>query len=229
MKPRMTLREQQAGQLTSALIRCTVALSLCAMFGCAQSGLLSSQESAPIESQGLETDTRSAPNIASPPKRKNIEESVVNISPLDDEGVGAPVPIAEEGIAAREQSTSSVENINKPIISSSATQQLLGDAQAAFVKGDLVAAESVTNRGLRIAPKDPALWLQLAKIRLGQGEYQEAVSLSERAHVLAANNPAAKVDALEIIATAYDSLGDVVKAAEARAKIRDVSGAIGIQ
>lgn len=167
--------------------------------------------------------------MAPPTKPETLSETVVNISPLGDESVGAPVPIVAQDIAPPRQTIGMVEETSRPTQSSSATQQLLGDAQAAFVKGDLVAAESVTNRGLRIAPKDPALWLQLAQIRLGQGEYLEAVSLSERAHVLATNNPAAKVDALEIIATAYDSLGDRAKAAVAREKIRDLSGTIGVR
>ena len=112
-------------------------------------------------------------------------------------------------------------------VANPATQQILSDAQSAMIKGDLLTAESVTNRGLRIAPKDPSLWLQLAKIRLGQGEYLEAISLSERAQVLAADNPAAQIDALEMIALAQDSLGEVDKAAAAREKIRSIGGKMG--
>lgn len=198
--------------------------------GCAQTGLLGTQESAPIESRSSNEQALNEQRNP-PPKAAEIvkEDAVISISPLDDDGVGLPEPIDAESVD-RLIDTPAKRLPTAPMpASNAATVQILGDAQAALVKGDLQAAESVTNRGLRIAPKDPALWLQLAKIRLGQGEYLEAISLSERAQVLAADNPAAQVDALEIIATAYDSVGEIDKAAAAREKIRNSTGEMGVR
>lgn len=206
------------------LLRIAVVAVSGLVLGCAQTSLLDTQENAPIESPTMRQQAAKASQpkaVVLAPKTQNIDP-VVNISPLEDDGVGALVPIVEPA-----RSMSTTEKASVPSQANAATQQLLNDAQAAFVQGDLVAAESVTNRGLRIAPKDPALWLQLAKIRLGQGKFLEAISLSERAQVLAANNPAVKIDALQIIATAYESRGDEDRAAEAREKARELSGALG--
>ena len=52
-------------------------------------------------------------------------------------------------------------------------------------QGDLEMAAATLERGLRLAPKDPFLWSQLAEVRLQQKNYQQARTLAEKSTSLA--------------------------------------------
>ena len=56
--------------------------------------------------------------------------------------------------------------------------------------GQLEAAAQAVERGLRIAPKDAALWSQLAEIRLEQGRFGQARSLAAKSNSLAGGDSA---------------------------------------
>lgn len=197
--------------------------------GCSRE-FMQPQQSAPIESR-TSTQAQAPQN----PPARSVERQdtalienndVITIEPLGDQDVGAPIPLEEEANQSADEKSppTSIGNSSRP---NAATSKLLDDAQDALVRGDLATAESVTNRGLRIAPQDPALWLQLAKIRLGQAAYLEAISLSERAQVLAADNVAARIDALQIIAIARDARGENALAEQARNKAKQIRGQLG--
>ena len=193
------------------------------LVGCAQLDFTASQDQAPIESrQPVITATKDEQDPLvneSKVSAQGQENEVISISPLDNDGVGALEPIDETPalMPGRKLEPQRTE-------SSDATQQLLADARRSFVTGDLANAEAITNRGLRIAPQDPALWIQLAKIRLGQKSYGEAISLAERAQVLAENNLAAQVDALQVIATAERARGNAARASEVEKQARELKG-----
>ena len=193
------------------------------LVGCAQLDFTASQDQAPIESrQPVITATKDEQDPLvneSEVSAQGQENEVISISPLDNDGVGALEPIDETPalMPGRKLEPQRTE-------SSDATQQLLADARRSFVTGDLANAEAITNRGLRIAPQDPALWIQLAKIRLGQKSYGEAISLAERAQVLAENNLAAQVDALQVIATAERARGNAARASEVEKQARELKG-----
>ncbi len=51
--------------------------------------------------------------------------------------------------------------------------------------GNLDSAAQTLERGLRIAPKDAALWSQLAAVRLQQLRYGQAISLAAKSNSLA--------------------------------------------
>lgn len=55
-------------------------------------------------------------------------------------------------------------------------------------QGNLDMAASTLERGLRLAPKDPLLWSQLAEIKLQQKNYQQARRLAEKSSSLAGSN-----------------------------------------
>lgn len=56
--------------------------------------------------------------------------------------------------------------------------------------GKLQAAAQTLERGLRIAPKNAALWTQLALVRLRQGRFSQALSLAAKSNSLAGGNSA---------------------------------------
>ena len=192
--------------------------------GCAQLNLASSQESAPIESReaiGQEATEIPEPALTTTPESSasqadEMNNDIIAITPLDDGGVGRPEPLGSNAVEA--------PAANAP---SQASEQLLADARKSFVVGDLATAEAITNRGLRIAPADPALWLQLAKIRVGQKSYAEAVSLSERAQVLAENDLGIQIDALQIMAHAERGRGNLERAKELEEQVRALNGRLG--
>ena len=201
-------------------------LPLLLLFGCAQLDFTASQEQAPIESrQPVVTESEDESGGVENEKKISTQErsnEVIAISPLDNDEVGAPEPI--DGTSDATPGRKLVPQQSK---SSDATQQLLADAQRSFVTGDLANAEAITNRGLRVAPQDPALWIQLAKIRLGQKSFGEAISLGERAQVLAENNLAAQIDALQVIATAERARGNATRASELEKQARELKGRLG--
>ena len=58
--------------------------------------------------------------------------------------------------------------------------------------GDYPAAAATLERALRIAPGAPALWLELARVRLLEGDFAQAEQLARKAGSLApAGSPAA--------------------------------------
>lgn len=55
-------------------------------------------------------------------------------------------------------------------------------------QGNLDMAAATLERGLRLAPKDPLLWSQLAEVRLQQKNYQQARTLAAKSNSLAGSN-----------------------------------------
>lgn len=93
-------------------------------------------------------------------------------------------------------------------------QQRADDQQRA---GEYANASASLERALRIAPDDPALWHQLAGVRLEERRYAMATELAEKSNSLA--DPADR--ALRranwgLIAKAREALGDSAGAREAR-------------
>lgn len=82
-------------------------------------------------------------------------------------------PQAGEGIIA--------EPVPKPIESTNnAVIALLDRAKIDLGAGQREAAGSSLERALRIEPRNPWLWYELAQLRLAQGQYAQAVSLSHK-------------------------------------------------
>ena len=54
--------------------------------------------------------------------------------------------------------------------------------------GDLGQASMTLERALRIEPRQPALWLELARVRLDEGNYAQAEQLARKAGSLAAGD-----------------------------------------
>ena len=65
---------------------------------------------------------------------------------------------------------------------------LLDDVDAAMEAGDLERAAALSERALRIAPREAVLWHRLAEIRYRQQRYDEALGFAQRAESLAGSN-----------------------------------------
>src|SRR5512146_3234920 len=99
-----------------------------------------------------------------------------------------------------------------------AVERLMASARADQAASRLGSAEATIERALRIAPRDPRLWQQLARIRLQQGQYQQAESLAARSNTWAGGDNALRSENWNLIAQARDARGD---SAGARAALQN--------
>ncbi len=89
-----------------------------------------------------------------------------------------------------------------------AVERLMASARADVAASRLGSAEATLERALRIAPRDASLWQQLARVRLQQGQYQQAESLAARSNTWAGGDNALRAENWNLIAQARDARGD---------------------
>jgi tetratricopeptide (TPR) repeat protein len=92
---------------------------------------------------------------------------------------------------------------------------LLDQAQASLSAGQLEASDASLERALRIEPRNPVLWQELARVRLEQGQYRQAENLAAKSNALARNDQRLQAENWRIIGQARTKLGDLQKAHEA--------------
>jgi Tfp pilus assembly protein PilF len=83
---------------------------------------------------------------------------------------------------------------------------LLESARADAAGGRLANAAASLERALRIEPRNPRLWQELARVRLQQGDYAQAESLAQRSNSWAGNDAAVRAENARIIEQARTSL-----------------------
>jgi len=101
---------------------------------------------------------------------------------------------------------------------SPAVVDLLNQASNASRSGDLPRASVLLERAVRIEPRNPALWNYLAKLRLHQGQLQEAMNLAAKSNTLAGSDTHLKAANWRIIAHARFQSGNITGAKQAEAK-----------
>jgi len=107
---------------------------------------------------------------------------------------------------------------------SSAVISLLEKARDATKQGDYQRAEVLLERTVRIEPRNASLWHYLAKLRLHQTRYNEAIGLAQKSNNLVRSNDHLKADNWRIIAHAKYQMGDVSGAQAAQTKASTLSG-----
>jgi predicted Zn-dependent protease len=103
-----------------------------------------------------------------------------------------------------------------PSIGSAAVVSLLDGARADVAAGRLANAAASLERALRIEPRNPRLWQELARVRLKQGEYAQAESVAARSNSWAGDDNRLRAENWRLIAQAREARGD---AAGARAAL----------
>jgi tetratricopeptide (TPR) repeat protein len=105
-----------------------------------------------------------------------------------------------------------------------AADALLREGNALHQRGEYGGAANNFERGIRMAPRSPALYLALAKTRLATGDNTNAIQMANRALSLlpsgswAADD--ARAEAWNVIANAREAQGDRTGAAAARQKAK---------
>jgi Tfp pilus assembly protein PilF len=76
---------------------------------------------------------------------------------------------------------------------------LMQSARADASAGRLSNAAASLERALRIEPRNPRLWHELAKVRLKQGQYAQAESMAARSNAWAGNDSGLREDNQRLI------------------------------
>lgn len=127
---------------------------------------------APADAAGVRV--HAAPSSALP--LPSAEPGTASTYPAGGAASGLPLPEA-----APSSEGFSIDAQHAPATSSnSAVNTLLAQADSARRGGDLEAAIASAERALRIAPADPAVYYELATLRLARGESDAAVQLAQK-------------------------------------------------
>ena len=102
-----------------------------------------------------------------------------------------------------------------PISDNAAVRALAEQAGLEVADGRLTSAAATLERALRIEPRNPRLWLELARLRLTQGEADQAEQLAARAASFAGNDRALRAANWRLIAEARRARGDPAGARQA--------------
>lgn len=90
-----------------------------------------------------------------------------------------------------------------------AVMTLLSKAQHQSAAGQLDEAGESLERALRIEPRNPVLWHDLARVRLEQGQYRQAENLAAKSNVLAGTHRYLQPKNWRIIGEARSRQGDL--------------------
>ena len=85
---------------------------------------------------------------------------------------------------------------------------LMQSARSDSEAGKLGSAAATLERALRIEPKNPRLWQELARVRLKQGEYAQAENVAARSNAWAGSDNSLRAENWRLIAQARDARGD---------------------
>ena len=112
----------------------------------------------------------------------------------------APAPAPASEPAAVPEPSGHAENL--------AIAGLMNGARTEAAAGRLTNAAAQLERALRIEPRNPRLWQELARVRLKQGDYAQAESTAARSNSWAGGDNALRAENWRLIAQARDARGD---------------------
>jgi len=109
------------------------------------------------------------------------------------------------------------ENITPPETTNKAALKLLASSREAALEGNLGKAEAYLERALRIDSRNAVLWHYMAKLRLKQGQLEQAAGLAAKSNSLDnSKNTVLQADNWRIIAHARYQSGDTAGARAAQ-------------
>lgn len=99
---------------------------------------------------------------------------------------------------------------------------LMQNARTEAAAGRLPNAAATIERALRIEPRNPRLWQELARVRLKQGEFAQVESVAARSNSWAGNDNTLRAENWRLIAESREARGDAAgaqRALETAAKV----------
>jgi len=97
---------------------------------------------------------------------------------------------------------------DRPVSDNSAVVALMDNARNDVAGGKPDAAVASLERALRIEPRNPRLWQELARLRLQQGQYQQAEGMATRSNSWAGDNKLLRAENWRLIGEARLKRGD---------------------
>jgi predicted Zn-dependent protease len=112
--------------------------------------------------------------------------------------------------------TPAVESAPRPAVSASqAVVSLVERARVDAGTGQRASAGASLERALRIEPRNPWLWQELAQLRLTQGQYAQAISLAQKSMSFAGQDKHLRALNWRLIGNARVAQGDAAGAEHA--------------
>ena len=111
-----------------------------------------------------------------------------------------------------------------PATLSPASQALVAQAQAQRKRGDLPGATVSLERALRIEPRNPLLWVEMARLRMDQRNYPQAEAMARKALSMSIGDDRTQSQAWVVVADSLRARGRNVEAQEALERSKELSG-----
>ena len=92
---------------------------------------------------------------------------------------------------------------------------LLDQAQSQTEAGKHEAAGASLERALRIEPRNPWLWQELAQVRLAEGQYEKAISFARKSNSFGGGKRRVQAENWQVIGKARVAQGDSAGADQA--------------
>ena len=98
--------------------------------------------------------------------------------------------------------------ISTPPSENVAVASLMDNARADVAANKLGSAAATLERALRIEPRNPRLWHELARVRLRQGQFAQAESVAARSNSWAGDDRGLRAENWRLIAQSREARGD---------------------
>lgn len=121
-------------------------------------------------------------------------------------------------VAAIVSACAGVATAPAPVSNTGAVVAFVDNAHAALAAGRPEDAATALERALRIEPRNAALWHELARVRLSQGQYEQAGSFASKSNALAGANKPLRARNWRLLAEVRAQAGDRAGAEAAQAK-----------
>jgi len=109
-----------------------------------------------------------------------------------------------------------------PVSDNAAVLALVDQAHAEAADRRLQGAMGTIERALRIEPRNPFLWQELARLHLAQGDYDQTESLAARSNSWAGTNRQLRAANWRLISEARLARGDAAGARDAEDRARQL-------
>jgi predicted Zn-dependent protease len=109
-----------------------------------------------------------------------------------------------------------------PVSDNPAVLGLLEQARAEAAENKLQSATGTVERALRIEPRNPWLWQELARLHLALGDHAQAESLAARSNTWAGNDRTLRAANWRLISEARAVRGDAAGAQAAAARAAEL-------
>ncbi len=131
------------------------------------------------------------------------------------------VPTVEQPPQVQQPGTPEVETVViEPVQRASMSENravvsLIDQAQSESDAGRHDAAGASLERALRIEPRNPWLWTELAQVRLAEGQYAQAITLARKSNSFSGGKHRVQAENWQVIGKARVAQGDSAGANEA--------------